>query len=109
MVHGQNKPFNVAILVPDMSTLAPWTEANGIDTKVLLTDPKVRALFAAELRKCEAEKGFERVEDFILVAEEFSVANDMLTPSLKVKRRVVGARYGAALEALYARRAAAAG
>jgi long-chain acyl-CoA synthetase len=109
MVHGQNKPFNVAILVPDMSTLAPWTEANGIDTKVLLTDPKVRALFEAELRKCEAEKGFERVEDFILVAEEFSVANDMLTPSLKVKRRVVGARYGAALEALYARRAAAAG
>jgi long-chain acyl-CoA synthetase len=108
MVHGQNKPFNVAILVADVSTLAPWAEANGIDTTALLTDSKVRALFEAELRKCGAEKGFERVEDFILVAEEFSVANDMLTPSLKVKRRAVTARYGGALEALYARRAAAA-
>jgi len=46
-------------------------------------------------------KAYERVEKFHVVTEDFSVANDMLTPTLKVKRRKVLERWGAALERLY--------
>jgi long-chain acyl-CoA synthetase len=41
------------------------------------------------------------VQRFHLVAEEFSLANDMLTPTLKVKRRKVLERWGTTLDALY--------
>jgi long-chain acyl-CoA synthetase len=107
MVHGMNKPFNVAIVVPDLVTLKAWATENGLpdgDPNTLVSHEKVRALIASELEKYGADKGFERVEDFILVAEEFSVQNDMLTPSLKVKRRVVIQKHGAALDALYAKK-----
>jgi long-chain acyl-CoA synthetase len=96
----------VAIVVPDMAALKQWATDNGI-TGDPLADAKTRALFEEELKKYGAEKGFERVEDFILVPEEFSVANDMLTPSLKVKRRVVVARHGPAIEALYQKKGGA--
>ena len=46
-------------------------------------------------------KGYERVQNFVLVAEDFTTDNGMLTPTLKLKRRVVLERYGADLDALY--------
>lgn len=104
-VHGMNKPFNVAILVPDMGSLADWAKENGLDAgdpKALVAHDKVRALLQGEIERYAAEwKGFERVQDFVVVPEEFSVANDLLTPTLKVKRRNVIKRYEADLEALY--------
>lgn len=106
MVHGQNKPFNVAVLVPDLATLRSWASENGVsgEPAALCKDERVRALYARELARYAADKGYERVEDFVLVPEEFTVDNDMLTPSLKVKRRVVLEKHGAVIEALYAPR-----
>ena len=46
-------------------------------------------------------KSYERVKKFIIADEEFTTANDMLTPTLKVKRRNVIKRYGADLDKLY--------
>ena len=46
-------------------------------------------------------KGFEAIYEFILVGEELSTDNDMLTPTLKLKRRNVMAKYEGALQALY--------
>ena len=53
-------------------------------------------------------KGYERVRDFVLLPEDFTQQNDMLTPSMKIKRRNVMARWGGNLEALYRTPAAAA-
>jgi long-chain acyl-CoA synthetase len=47
-------------------------------------------------------KGFEKVQKITLTAEDFTTANNMLTPSLKVKRRFVWQKYSAQIEALYA-------
>ena len=47
-------------------------------------------------------KGWLRIKKITLTAEDFSAQNGMLTPSLKVKRRVVWQRYSAQIEALYA-------
>jgi long-chain acyl-CoA synthetase len=105
LVHGANKPHNVALLVPELGALRKWAGEHGVGgdgTDRLLADARVRALFASELEKQQAAwKGYERVRGFDLLAEEFSTANDMLTPTLKVKRRNVLKRYEARLEALY--------
>lgn len=105
MVHGQNKPHNVALLVPERANLAAWAKERGLaeDYDKLVASAEVKQLLAAEVAKhSESFKGFERVRDFLVVAEELTVDNDMLTPTLKVKRRNVMTRFGDALEALYA-------
>ena len=61
------------------------------------------AVRCAEIDRLSADwRGFDKVRDFVVVGEELTVGNDMLTPSLKVKRRNVMARYGAELDRLYA-------
>ncbi|MBI2389933.1 MAG: long-chain fatty acid--CoA ligase [Deltaproteobacteria bacterium] len=107
MVHGANKPYNVALIVPDMSELKEWANRpeNGIsDTSddALLADPKVKNLIRQEIEQYSQDwKQFEKVLKFDLVKEDFSAQNGMLTPSLKLKRREVLKAYGDKIERLY--------
>lgn len=107
MVYGDNKPFNVALVVANMDAVKKWCAENGVtesDDK-LLSDPKVRALFKGEIDHYgEKFKGFEGVKDFALITEDFTTDNGMLTPSLKVKRRKVVETYQGLLDALYAKK-----
>jgi long-chain acyl-CoA synthetase len=67
----------------------------------------VRSLLKQEIEKYGAAfKGFESIQDFALIAEDFTTDNGMLTPSLKLKRRKVLEVHGPVIEALYAKRAA---
>ncbi|RLB56594.1 MAG: long-chain fatty acid--CoA ligase [Deltaproteobacteria bacterium] len=101
MINGMNKPFNVAIIVPDMVSLEKWGKDNGI-TGDLLTDPKVAELMTKELDEHSSGfKQFEKVRKFKLIAEDFTTENDMLTPTMKLKRRIVMKAYGDDLDALY--------
>jgi long-chain acyl-CoA synthetase len=107
MVHGQNKPYNVAILVADVEQLKKWAAGKGLDTSsipALLEHPEVQKLYREQVEEhTRSIKGYERPQRFLLIGEDFSTANDMLTPSLKLKRRTVLARYGDAIEELYRR------
>ncbi|MEO7329077.1 MAG: long-chain fatty acid--CoA ligase [Minicystis sp.] len=106
MIYGDNKLYNVALIVPDMEALKKWAAAQNIsadsDDK-LLENAKVKEHMQSEVDKASGEfKGFERVKRVSLIAEDFTTQNGMLTPSLKVKRRVVWQKYGPQIEALYA-------
>jgi long-chain acyl-CoA synthetase len=105
MLHGQNKPFNVAIIVPDMESLKKWAVEKGLDTTSipeLLKRPEVQALYRDQIHEHTKDaKGYEKPQRFLLISEDFTVANDMLTPSMKLKRRTVLKKYGEALEELY--------
>ncbi len=105
LVDGANRPYSVAVIVPDFHTLEPWAKHAGIPSvsrDELIRHPEVMRLFTAEIQaRASAYKGFERPEKFILVTEDFTTDNDLLTPSHKVKRRQVIARYGAQLDKLY--------
>ena len=106
MLHGQNKPFNVAIIVPDMDSLKKWAAEKGLDTSSipeLLKREEVQQLYREQINEfCkDAAKGYEKPQRFLLISEDFSTANDMLTPSLKLKRRNVLKRFGEAVEELY--------
>ena len=105
MLHGTGKPYNVAVVVVDVAQLRKWAAERGITLAAQLdTDPNVRALIGDELDRHSREfRGYERPRDFIVSVVPFSVENGLLTPTLKVKRREVVARFGAALEALYHR------
>ncbi len=108
MVYGDNKPYNVALLVANMAAVRKWAEAGRIDLpgddEGALKEGRVRALFKAEIEKAGAAfKGFEAVREFALIAEDFTTDNGMLTQSLKVKRPKVLDAYGALIEQLYPR------
>jgi len=108
MVYGDNKPYNVALIVADVRALEKWGAENGVsekDPEKLLANPKVQKLFKTELDHYgEKFKGFEGVKDFALIAEDFTTENGMLTPSLKVKRKKVFETYQGQIEALYTKK-----
>ncbi len=108
MVYGDNKPYNVALVVANVDAVKSWGADNGVsetDADKLLAHAKVRALFKGELDHYgEKFKGFEGVKDFALIGEDFTTDNGMLTPSLKVKRRKVVERYQSMIDALYTKK-----
>ncbi len=102
MLYGDNKPYNVAVVVPDTQSLERWAKHEHHTLGDLRTDPRVRALLQAELDKHSAHfKSYERPKRLLVVLEDFTVENGVLTPSLKIKRREVVKRYGQQIEALY--------
>lgn len=100
MIYGMNKPYNVAVVVPDLPALEKWCAENG--AKMDAQDDKVRKLIEDQLAEFgKGFKGYERPKKFIVTLDEFSTDNDMLTPTLKLKRRNVLAVYQDAIDALY--------
>lgn len=105
MVHGANRPYNVAIVVPDLEKLKAWAAEKSIPVDplpALLQHPDVLAHYRDEIAKHTQEiKGYERVRNFALVAEDFSIDNDLLTPKMSLKRRNVVQRYETTINGLY--------
>jgi long-chain acyl-CoA synthetase len=108
MIYGANKPHNVALVVLNVDAVGKWARAQGLPTDRLVEEARVHELVRRELEvHTAAFKDFERPRHFILTTEDFTVENELLTPSLKVKRPRVLARYANALESLYRKASAA--
>ena len=105
MVYGEQRPYNVAVIVPDMDALTKWAADHGLgdlSEDALLESETVNELYRREIDRLSGSiKGYQQVRGFVLEDEAFSPENGMLTPSLKVKRRAVLDRYGEDLEKLY--------
>ncbi len=105
MVYGDNRLYNVALVAIDVEAVKTWAKGQGLSFEsddAMCENARVKQLVTDEIKKYSAEwKGFEKVQKVTLIAEDFSTQNGLLTPSLKVKRRVVWQRYSAQIEALY--------
>jgi long-chain acyl-CoA synthetase len=105
MVYGDNRLYNVALVVPDVEAVKTWASGQGLSfesPEKLCESARVRELIQGEVDKYSSEwKGFEKVKRITLTPEDFTTQNGLLTPSLKVKRRVVWQKYGPQIEALY--------
>jgi long-chain acyl-CoA synthetase len=102
MLYGANKPYNVALVVPDLENLREWAAREQVELGDIPKNPRVRALIQQELAERSSNlRSFERPKAFLLVVEDFTTENGFLTPSLKLKRSRVLEAYGAELEALY--------
>jgi long-chain acyl-CoA synthetase len=105
MVAGDKRPYIVGLVVPDPEWTKEWAAAQGkASGPELRDDPDyLRALSAAVDRVNKGLSGIEKVRRFVLADEPFTVDNEQMTPSLKIRRHVIKARYGERLDALYRR------
>jgi len=106
MVAGDKRPYIVGIIVPDPEWMEEWARANGKpnDLAALREDPQfLRALGAAVERVNGCLSVIEKVRRFIVADEPFTVENEQLTPSIKIRRHVIRGRYSERLDALYRR------
>lgn len=102
MIYGANKPHNVALIVPDMAALQGVAEKQGFALDNVATNERVIALLQAEIDKYSSGfKSYEKPKALTITTEDFSTENGMLTPSMKVKRNKVLAKYSEQLEELY--------
>lgn len=104
MVYGDNRPFNIALIVPDREALEEWASSRDIDLddSPVSENPAVVELIASEVHTInDSLKGYERIKNQLIIEEDFTTENGMLTPTLKVKRRVVLDRYQQDIESLY--------
>lgn len=102
MLHGANRAYNVALVVLEEASIRAWAVAQGIELTDITRDARVEQLIGAELeRLAEGFRPYEVPRRALLITEDFTTDNDLLTPTLKLKRRRVESRYGAALDALY--------
>ena len=103
MLYGRNRLHNVAIIVPDPVGLKDWANAEGLSVNdELFTSEKLHTKLLSEIRSVATRmKNYEQPRKLLVVKDEFTTENGMLTPSLKVKRRIVLEKYGDQLNALY--------
>ncbi|HOJ13981.1 MAG TPA: AMP-binding protein, partial [Deltaproteobacteria bacterium] len=105
MVYGENKPYNICIVIPDFAVLGKYARENGLPTEPeeLVRRKEVYDLIADEVNKALKGKygGYEIPKKFLILSQNFSVDDGTLTQTLKVKRRVVIQRLKDSIEALY--------
>jgi len=106
MVYGDNRPYNVALIVPNEKALHEFGESAGLGAQGhagLLEHPRVKLLLSREIERLSLDfKGYERIRDFAFVPEPFTQQNGLLTPSLKLRRAEILKRWGSLLDGLYA-------
>ncbi len=106
LVHGDRRKFISAILVPNFVEVAEWAAENEITDKspeALCQNETVNEMLLGVVEEVmRSFSGYEAVKKIILLPKEFSVEDGTLTPTLKIKKRVVEERYKDKLDALYA-------
>jgi long-chain acyl-CoA synthetase len=104
MVYGDRRPHLVALIVPDGDFAKEWARGRGVppDLAALVDNPEFQQAIGAAIDRVNAGLSvLERVRRFKLVTEPFTIANELLTPSLKIRRHKIKALYGKDLEDLY--------
>jgi long-chain acyl-CoA synthetase len=106
MVVGSERKFAGALIVPNIINLKDWCNLhqvkNGVSTSQLIRDPKVIELYKGIVE--EYNKNFNHVEQikkFELLDTEWTIEGGELTPTLKLKRKVIMEKYRDAIERIY--------
>ncbi len=110
---GDKHKFICVLIAPNFVALESWAQRNGITAGSradLVADSRVLALYGEIVREVNSSlANFESLKRFRVVAEEWTQESGELTPSMKLKRRVITAQYAAVIDALYADEATARG
>jgi long-chain acyl-CoA synthetase len=104
MVAGDRRPYLVGLIVPDAEWSAEWAVANGerCDFKRLQDLPAFRNAVRAAVDRVNKDLSvIEKVRQFAFADEAFSIENEEMTPSLKIRRHKIKERYGPRLDGLY--------
>ena len=105
IVIGEYRKHPSALVVPSFEFLEEWCGRKGIDCTdrtSMLSNEKVIARFQREINHYNEPFGkWEQIKKFELLPEEFTVENGMVTPTLKLKRKIIHAQYEELIENIY--------
>ncbi len=103
---GDKRKFSIILVVPNFETLEPWATAQGLSAgsrRELIAQPAVREKMEQEVGSMLGDLAhFERPKKTVLLDQDFTIESGELTPTLKVKRRVVEKNYAKVIDATYA-------
>lgn len=102
---GDRRKFPAALIVPDWEQIRSYVGLKGIEAETpaeLCRHPRIIGLFERQIAQFTTELAqYERVKRIILLEHEFTIDGGELTPTLKVKRRVIDEKYRDVIERLY--------
>jgi long-chain acyl-CoA synthetase len=105
LVHGNNRSFCAALITLNEAEIRAWAREAGLDgisLSDLAKEPRVRELLQSAVQELNGSlPKHEAIKKFAILPTEFSVETGELTPSLKLKRRVVEQRYAPLLASFY--------
>jgi long-chain acyl-CoA synthetase len=104
MVSGDKRPHLVGLIVPDPEWAIEWAQANDVhyDMKELCALPAFKSAVMAAVDGVNKQLSVsEKVRKIILTPDSFTTENEMLTPSLKIRRHMIRALYNDRIDALY--------
>ncbi|URW76992.1 AMP-dependent synthetase/ligase [Sphingomonas donggukensis] len=104
MIAGDRRPYMTAVIVPDPEWTAEWCAktGSGCNFEKLKANHEYRAAIGAAVERVNKDLSVtERIRRFIIADGPFTIENEQLTPSLKIRRHVLRAVYGERLDALY--------
>lgn len=106
IVFGDRKPYLVAIITPDVETLADYARQEKIgfsNFEELVHNPRIKELYATRIKELnKSYPPYKTIKYFALVASDFSIEGGELTPTLKLKRKIILEKYKDIIEDLYA-------
>jgi len=106
MVVGPERKFTAALIVPAFANLKTWCEKNGVphqSNDEMINQPRVQEHFKSIVEKFNVQfNHIEQVKKFELLNKEWTIDGGELTPTLKLKRKVITEKYGDAIERIYA-------
>ncbi len=102
---GNDRKFPAALIIPNFDELELYARSEGLNLKTpkeFCRNPRVLELFENEIDKaCENLSNYERVKKIALLEDELTVEGGELTPTLKVKRRIVNEKHGQIINQIY--------
>lgn len=104
MVSGDKRPYLVGILVPDPEWAAEWAEEHGLprDVNLLREHESFRSALRDAVDRVNGQLSvIEKVRKFDLADEPFTIENEQMTPSLKIRRHVLRDVYGDKIQGMY--------
>jgi long-chain acyl-CoA synthetase len=103
---GDRRKFLVALIVPNFEKLERDAAAKGVHAdshEALVADERVKSIFQGEIdRFNQSLDRQEKIRRFTLLPRDFTIEEDEITPSLKVKRKVVDKKYKDIIDSMYA-------
>ena len=105
VVIGDRRKLLAALLVPDFETLQAWAIQQGLDVtemSALLGSEQVQTLFTEEIRVVnEGLARYEQIRIWEVLPADFTIETGELTPTQKIKRRVINEKYSGVIDQLY--------
>ncbi len=104
MVFGDQRPHLVALIIPDEDFAKEWAKENNQenDLSLLVENPDFKAALSDAVSRVNKNlSNIEKVRKFVVAAEAFSIENEQMTPTLKIRRHIIKAKYGDDLANLY--------